>query len=71
VEVEAILAAPDLRKWQGRRDYGLLLTFDNSGARVSELIALEPSQVHFGQSNSLTLMNLNFSYTLSAAAITH
>ena len=56
VEVEAVLAAPDLSKWQGRRDYGLLLTFYNSGARVSELIALEPSQVHFGQSNSLTLM---------------
>ena len=55
-EIDAILAAPDLSKWHGRRDYGLLLTFYNSGARVSELIALQPDQVHFGQTNSLTLL---------------
>jgi integrase/recombinase XerD len=55
VEVEAILAAPDLSKWQGRRDYALLLTLYNSGARVSELVSLQQSQVHFGSSNSLTL----------------
>lgn len=54
-EVEAILAVPDLSKWQGRRDYALLLTLYNSGARVSEMIGLEPSQVHFGSSNFLTL----------------
>ena len=55
VEVEAILAAPDLSKWKGRRDYALLLTLYNSGARVSELVSLQPSEVHFGSSNSLTL----------------
>lgn len=55
VEIEAILAAPDLSKWQGRRDYALLLTLYNSGARVSELVSLQPSEVHFGSSNSVTL----------------
>jgi site-specific recombinase XerD len=54
-EVEAVLAAPDLSKWRGRRDYALLLTLYNSGARVSELIGLELGQVHFGASNFLTL----------------
>ena len=56
LEVEAILSAPDLSKWQGRRDYALLLTLYNSGARVSELISLEPTQVHFGTSNFLTIL---------------
>lgn len=55
-EVEAILAAPDLSKWLGRRDYALLLTLYNSGARVSEVIGLELDQVHFGSSNFLTLL---------------
>jgi len=54
-EIEAILAAPDLSKWQGRRDYALLLTLYNSGARVSELISLKQSQVQFGASHFLTL----------------
>ncbi len=53
MEVEAILAAPDLSKWLGRRNYALLLTLYNSGARVSELIGLEVGQVHFGSSNFL------------------
>jgi integrase/recombinase XerD len=55
LEVEAILAAPDLSKWQGRRDYALLLTLYNSGARVSELIRLETSDVRFGSSNFVSI----------------
>ncbi len=44
-EVDAILAVIDQSKWVGRRDYALLLTLYNSGARVSELISLHQSQV--------------------------
>ena len=44
-EVKALLAAPDRTTWSGRRDHALLLTLYNSGARVSELIALRRAQV--------------------------
>lgn len=54
-EIDAILAAPDLTQWQGRRDHALLLTLYNSGARVSEITALLRSQVHFGASTFLQL----------------
>ena len=47
-EVQALLQAPDLRQWQGRRDHALLLTLYNTGARISELLALEQPQVCFG-----------------------
>ena len=36
-EIQAILAAPDKSTWSGRRDYVLLTTLYNSGARVSDL----------------------------------
>jgi integrase/recombinase XerD len=54
-EVEAILSVPDLTQWNGRRDHALLLTLYNSGARVSEVISLRCSQVHFGTSTFLQL----------------
>jgi len=54
-EMEAVLAVPDRRSWQGRRDYALLLTLYNSGARVSEVVALARSQVHFGATTFLHL----------------
>lgn len=44
-EVKALLAAPDRSAWPGRRDHALLLTLYNSGARVSEIIALRREQV--------------------------
>ena len=40
VEMQAILNATDRSTWSGRRDYVLLATLYNSGARVSEIIAL-------------------------------
>jgi site-specific recombinase XerD len=55
-EMDALLATPDHRSWQGRRDYALLLTLYNSGARVSEVISLHRSQVHFGASTFLPLL---------------
>lgn len=39
-EVEAILAAPDLRTWNGRRDHALLLVAFQTGMRLSELTSL-------------------------------
>jgi integrase/recombinase XerD len=39
-EMDAILAAPDRRYEQGRRDHALLLFLYNSGARVSEAASL-------------------------------
>jgi len=54
-EVEALLAAPDRSSWGGRRDYALLLTLYNSGARVSEMTALRCEQVVFGASTFLQL----------------
>jgi site-specific recombinase XerD len=38
--IEAILAAPDGSTWSGHRDQVMLATFYNTGARVSEIIAL-------------------------------
>ena len=54
-EVEAILAAPDRSVWIGRRDYALLLTMYNSGARVSEITTLLREQVRFGATTYLQL----------------
>ena len=54
-EVEALLAAPDRSCWGGRRDYALLLTLYNSGARVSEVTTLNREQVCFGPPTFLQL----------------
>src|SRR5437867_3244245 len=54
-EMQALLATPDASKWSGRRDYALLLTLYNSGARVSEVTALKREQVCFGASTFLQL----------------
>jgi len=54
-EVEALLAAPDRSTWGGRRDYALLLTLYNSGARVSEVTTLQRAQICFGPPTFLHL----------------
>src|SRR4029434_4901255 len=54
-EMQALLAAPDQSKWSGRRDYTLLLTLYNSGARVSEITALTCQHVCFGASTFVQL----------------
>lgn len=41
-EFRAMLEAADRRAREGRRDYALLLTFINTGARVQELLDLRP-----------------------------
>jgi integrase/recombinase XerD len=47
-EIDALLAAPDVSKWSGRRDQMLLRTMYNTGARVSEIVALRVCDVSFG-----------------------
>ena len=54
-EMQALLATPDASKWSGRRDYALLLTLYNSGARVSEITALRRGQVCFDTCTFLQL----------------
>lgn len=54
-EMVALLAAPDRAVWSGRRDHALLLTLYNSGARVSEIIALRRDQVRVGTGPHLEL----------------
>jgi site-specific recombinase XerD len=47
-EIDALLAAPDLSTWAGRRDHALLLTAIQTGLRVSELVGLVREDVHLG-----------------------
>jgi len=47
-EVDAILLAPDLATWIGRRDHVLLLVAAQSGFRVSELTVLTLQYVQLG-----------------------
>lgn len=55
-EIDAILSAPNTSTWAGRRDQALLLTLYNSGARVSEIIALKRQQIVLGKSSVLHLL---------------
>lgn len=47
-EVDALLAAPDISTWTGRRDRTLLLVAVQTGLRVSELIGLRCQDVVLG-----------------------
>jgi site-specific recombinase XerD len=47
-EMDAVLASVDRTHWCGRRDYALLLTMYNAGARVSEIASLRQQHVTFG-----------------------
>jgi site-specific recombinase XerD len=44
-EVEALLAAPDIRTWNGRRDHALLLVAFQTGMRLSEITGLRRHDV--------------------------
>lgn len=44
-EIEALLAAPDLSTWIGRRDHLLFLLLYNTGARISEALALQSEDI--------------------------
>lgn len=47
-EIKALLAAPDLHTWLGRRDHALLALMIQTGVRVSELTGLRIDDVHLG-----------------------
>lgn len=51
-EVAALLAAPDLKTWGGRRDRALLLLAVQTGLRVSELIGLNCDDLALGTGSS-------------------
>ena len=51
-EMQAILAAPNMSSPSGRRDHAILLTMYNTGARVSEITAMECRQIEFGTRSS-------------------
>jgi len=46
-ELRAMLEAVDPRKPDGQRDYAMLLTLFNTGARVQELLDLRPIDLQF------------------------
>lgn len=48
IEIEALLAAPDVTTWAGRRDRTLLLVAVQTGLRVSELVGLRREDVMLG-----------------------
>jgi len=52
-EVDALLAAPDQARWEGRRDRALMLLAIQAGLRVSELTSLNCSDVTLGTGASV------------------
>jgi site-specific recombinase XerD len=49
-EVEAIIGAPDLSTWSGNRDHTMFMTLYNTGARVSEIVALRTMDICMNKS---------------------
>jgi len=47
-EVDALLAAPDLSIWSGRRDHAFILTAVQTGLRLSEMTGLKQADLIFG-----------------------
>lgn len=54
-EVQSLLAAADNSTWSGRRDYMLVALLYNTGARVSELIAIRVGDLTLGAAPSVRL----------------
>jgi integrase/recombinase XerD len=47
-ELQALLGAPDLTTWTGRRDHALFALAAQTGLRAAELIGLQCADVHLG-----------------------
>ena len=54
-EMDAILASPDEFTWHGRRDRVLFATMYNTGARVSEILAVKRADLELGLPGHLQL----------------
>jgi site-specific recombinase XerD len=52
-EIDALIAAPDTSRWEGRRDRAMLLLAIQSGLRVSELTGLNCGDVTLGTGASV------------------
>ncbi|MFF8775126.1 tyrosine-type recombinase/integrase [Kitasatospora sp. NPDC015120] len=52
-EVDALLAAPDPRRWEGRRDKAMLALAVQTGLRVPELTSLDCDDVTLGDGASV------------------
>lgn len=48
-EVDALLAAPDRSRWNGRRDHALLVLATQTGLRVSELVGVRCGDIELGR----------------------
>lgn len=48
-EIDALIAAPDRRRWVGRRDHALLVTAVQTGLRVSEIASLCCQDLEIGR----------------------
>jgi integrase/recombinase XerD len=55
-EIDALLAAPDLTTWTGRRDHALITLACQTGLRASELIGLTRGDVHLGTGAHVSCM---------------
>lgn len=55
-EIDALLAVPDHQRAQGRRDYAILLSLYNTGARASELATLAVGDLTLDTSPSVRLL---------------
>lgn len=55
-EADALLAAPDMTRWNGRRDHALLLTTLQTGLRLSEATKVKRGDVTFGVGSHIEIL---------------
>ena len=71
VEVDALLAAPDLTTWSGRRDRALLMLAVQTGLRAAELTGLRCEDIVLGAGRARAMRGQGPQESLHAAAQRH